>query len=184
MQADAGGASCGLRGFELGSADPVVPDDSHPLKPGRDFLEKLELLAGELRLVEPDPTDVLPRPSEARHEPARHRVRLEVNPDDRDRRRGLHGGTDPERTGDDRDTGQHDDVDLSPNELADEGREPIRVFFRSAILDRHRLALDPAQLAKASTERLRLRGHHRRLPAAEVAYPGGSGWLRLHAVQM
>jgi len=143
-----------------------------PREIGYCLLQQLKLLGGQLLELGGHASHVSARTGEAGHEPQGHWVGQGYEYDGNRALRLL-------RRTDRGCTGQHDDVDLSLNELADEGREPIRVLFRPAILDRHRLALDPAQLAKASTERLRLRGHHRRLPVAEVAYPGGSGWLRL-----
>jgi hypothetical protein len=52
----------------------------------------------------------------------------------------------------------YDDIDLGLDELGGEDLVPIVIAFRPAILDRHGLTLDPAQLAQASMER-KLRGY-------------------------
>jgi hypothetical protein len=55
--------------------------------------------------------------------------------------------TNPHRAGDD------DDIDFQPDEIPSERRQSFRTAFGPAILDRHGLMLDPAQIAKTASER-------------------------------
>ena len=121
-----------------------------PRKVGYGLLQQLKLLGDQLLELRGQSRHVSAGACEALHEPQGDRV----GQDDKDN--GNRAGR-PLRRADRGSAGQHDDIDLGLHELGDEGREPIGVPFRPAILDRHVLAFDPAQLAQASTERLQLR---------------------------
>jgi len=126
-----------------------------PGKVGYGLLQRLELLGDPLLELGGQARHVSAGAGEALHEPQGDRVGQD-DKDDGNRAGCLLSRTDRGRTR------RRDDINLGLHELGDEDGEPIKVPFRPALLDRHVLALDPAQLAQAAKERRLLRAHGRR----------------------
>src|SRR5262249_6238750 len=152
------------RGYSLGHA--CVVEEDHSGKLGHSLGKELDLLGDDLLVLRGEPRDVTTGTCKARHEASVDRVDQDDTNDDRDAAGRLLGG--PDR----RSSGQGDDVNLEPDELCGKRRKAIGVAFRPAILDRHGLAFDIAQLAQALPERLQLRARRRRrVPVPEVPDP-------------
>ena len=67
---------------------------------------------------------------------------------------------------------RHDDVDLEPDQLGRESGEPLVLSLRPSVLDHDVLALDVAELAQPSPERLdEMLGRHGRGRGHEEADP-------------
>jgi hypothetical protein len=80
---------------ELGLADPIVPHDPETIEVRDHLADELDLLARDLRQVHPEPAHVAVRPRQRLDESARDRIGLEVQPENRNRRRHTHRLADP-----------------------------------------------------------------------------------------
>ena len=92
-----------------------------------------------------DAGDVAARPRQAGHEPDRHRIPSIAMTIGIVAGRLL-GGQGP------RSAGGHDDVDLEPDQLGWQGREPLELPVRLAVLDDNVLAVDVAEVPKSLSE--------------------------------
>src|SRR5262249_14821797 len=118
-----------------------VPKNRHEVDPRHRFVEELEALGDDLEVDAPGQAGNVPAwACEALDEPQFHRVggAQTDNGNRPSRVRCLHG----RRVGP-----GGDEVYREPDQLCREGREPVILPLRKAILDGDVLALDPAELA-------------------------------------
>jgi hypothetical protein len=124
-----------------------VPQDRHAIDGRHHLLQELEELAHDLRTREEGQSRNVPAWSrEARGEAAPDGIARRRH-DDSDRGRRVPGGR-----GRQLHPGEGD-VDVEPDELARELRQPIGSPLRRAVLDHEVLALDPSERTKALAER-------------------------------
>jgi hypothetical protein len=112
---------------------------------GRDFLEELQPLAGELRAQGAQARDVAPWVRQAGDEPLPNRI-TGARHHNRDRARGVLGR--PDRVA----APRHDDVHLEPNQLGRQVGEPLVPPLRIPVLNDEVLALDVVELAQTLPE--------------------------------
>ena len=123
------------------------PQDGDPGNPGRRVLQQGEALARDVgRDVDSQSRDVAPGPSEACHEARSDRVRRQRH-DDRDGRRRPLG------EGDRLVAPRHDRIDVQPDELRHQRRQPLDLAVGESVLEPEILPLDVAQPPEPVLER-------------------------------
>ena len=138
---------------------------------GYGLLQELELLGDQLLELRGESRRVSSRVREALHQPDGHRVVQDEEDDGNRTGRSLPGAKSQSPS-------DHHDIHLGSDQLVSERWKLIGLPFRPAILDRHGLALDPAQLTKTSIER-QFREHRWGAAVPEISDPRDPGRLRL-----
>jgi len=132
-----------LHGLELLGGGRIGSVAEHPdsLDCRERLLEDVEPLGAQLRRQHGDPGHVAARAAETRHEPGLHGIDAAERHDDRDRPGRVSRRADGARSHRD------DHVDIRPNQLGGQAREPAEVALRESILERDVLPRQVAQLA-------------------------------------
>jgi hypothetical protein len=118
-----------------------VPNNGDTAEGGNHFLKKLEPLGSDLREKEGCPREVTARASEIGHETGRYRVARDGHND------GYRGCRLFRRSGR-RGSFCDDNIDLEPDQVGSEGREPIVVAVGVSVFDGDVPALDIAEGAQ------------------------------------
>jgi hypothetical protein len=128
-----------------------IPEDGHAGDGGKHFPEDLQVFPDEFGAHDGQSGDVATGPGEAGDEAAPHRI-ANAHHDDRDRRGRVLGGQRRWRIR------HQQDVHREPDQLGREGREPLVLPCRPAVLQDEVLAFDIAERAHPLQERLPIWG--------------------------